>query len=149
MLTFSGLPPSQLNASFGFAQQFEIDMACTVQTDFFLNRPKKCERRMRQFVAQDGQGGRTKSSRRRHDRRRHRPVLGSAERTKSPSICGWLPKQIGTVSMWAISKRRGARDCAGQFENQIADLAGDGRAAVGSIEDDVGFACPGVREAVP
>ena len=32
-------------------------MASAVQTDFFLNGPEKCERWMRQFVPQDGQGG--------------------------------------------------------------------------------------------
>ena len=47
------------------------------------------------------------------------PVAGSAEWTKSFLRTGREPTQIGTVSMWAISSRRGPRSVPGSLNTRL------------------------------
>ena len=52
-----------------------------------------------------------------------KPVCLSAETIVFPLRTGLAPTQIGTVSMWAISNRRGALERAGELQNQVAAIA--------------------------
>ena len=62
--------------------------------------------------------------------------VGSLLRTSSPSTCGLLPTQIGTVSMCADNSVRGPDPLPGKRHNQVATVSVDPRSRLGTVKND-------------